>query len=213
MLNLHRQLVRHVLRYSRRADEAEDLAQDALLAAVAAGRADFDDPGNRRWLFGTARNLVRLEARRAVRRKRRDQAWSEAGTAEPPSPVAKLEAFAAGLPPSLKIVARLALSGHDRREIGYLLGVPDTALRKRISDLRRRAERDGAILPDGLPGLSLDLPYGAMRDAMRPMLDRHDGAFASHDPDGHFILVRAHKPPARGNGTSEPSRAPSEKPE
>ena len=46
-------------RHAWRADEAEDVLQEALLAAVAAGR-DVDDSGNQRWLMGVIRNQACL---------------------------------------------------------------------------------------------------------------------------------------------------------
>jgi RNA polymerase sigma-70 factor (ECF subfamily) len=95
-----------------------------------------------------------------------------------------------GLPPALKAVAALALSGHSRREIGYLLRLPDTALRQRLSALRRKLMARGLALPATTPGLSLDLSYGRIRDALLPQLLREGGLFASHDPDGHLFIIR-----------------------
>jgi hypothetical protein len=82
------------------------------------------------------------------------------------------------------------LTGHNRREIAYLLGLPDTALRQRISALKKHLMARGLAAPEELSGLHLDLAYGRIRDALLPALVRHGGAFASHDPDGHLFLVR-----------------------
>src|SRR5688572_32304481 len=73
----YRDLLRIARRHSRRADEAEDLLQDALLDAVAAGRADLGNLGNRRWLAGVIRNRATLTARTAARRVRRETRWQE----------------------------------------------------------------------------------------------------------------------------------------
>ena len=75
-----------------------------------------------------------------------------------------------GLPPSLKSVAALALTGHSKREIAYLLDLPETALRQRFSALRRTLAARGIPLPATTPGLNLDLQYGRIRDALLPLL-------------------------------------------
>lgn len=175
---------------TRDAGAAEDLVQEALLAAVLAGRTDFDSSETARWLAGTVRNQARMAARTAVRRRRREGQWQAAGatvgrTTEP----AEIAALLKALPPSLKAVAALTLSGHNRHEIAWLLGLSDTALRQRITALKRLVVAAGLALPADLPGLSLDLAYGSIRDALLPSLLRHGGMFASHDPDGHLFIV------------------------
>ena len=184
-------LLRLARRHSRRADEAEDLLQDALLDAVAAGRADLGNLGNRRWLAGVIRNRATLTARTAARRRQRETRWQE----ERPAPNAAasppdIPEILKELPSSLKIVAALALSGHSRREIGYLLSLSDTALRQRLSTLKRRLRARGIDMPAQTPGLSLELSYGRIRDALLPKLVNEGGLFASHDPDGHLIVFR-----------------------
>jgi len=173
------------------ANGAEDLVQEALLAAVLAGRTDFDLPETARWLVGTIRNRARMAARGVTRGRRRDGLWLEAA-----APAAAIEQrsevtrFLAGLPSALRAVAALTLSGHSRLEIAYLLRLPDTALRQRIVALKQRVIHAGLALPGDLPGLSLDLAYGRIRDALLPQLLRNSGVFASHDPDGHLFVVR-----------------------
>lgn len=185
----------HARRHARRQDDAEDIVQEALIAALVAGRADFSSPTNRRWLFGAIRNRARFDARGAARRRRREglyQADSPALT--PPRTREEVGALLLGLAPSLRVVAALALSGHTRREIAYLLDLSDVALRQRIMGVRKALRKLGVAMPEGLPGLSLDLAYGAIRAALGPALARHGGAFASHDPDGHiFVLTRSRK--------------------
>jgi RNA polymerase sigma-70 factor (ECF subfamily) len=99
------------------------------------------------------------------------------------------------LPPALRALAALALTGHTRREIAYLLGLSDTALRQRVMALKRHLVARGVAMPAGMPGLKFELAYGRVRDALLPVLVRQGGTFASHDPDGHlFVVRRPHQP-------------------
>lgn len=179
-------------RHGRRESEAEDIVQDVLIAAVAAGRADFSIAANRRWMAGAIRKRAAFDARSAARRREREARWS----AETPQQAEfsggeTLETMLSDLPPSLRVVAALALSGHTRAEIAYLLELPDTALRQRIRALKKALAKKGVPMPRTLPGLSLDLAYGAIRDALVPTLRRHGGVLASHDPDGHVFVIKA----------------------
>lgn len=184
-------LLRIAQRHSRRADEAADLLQEALLEAVKAGRTDLSDRATQRWLSGVIGNKAKLLARGAVRRTRRETEWlHERAPQEQAGDPADFAAVVADLPPALKAVAVLALSGHNRREIACLLGLPDTAMRQRVRALKRLLQARGVDMPAGLPGLNLDLSYGRIRDALLPLLLRQGGAFASHDPDGHAFVVR-----------------------
>ena len=196
---LYAQLRAIARRVGRDAGAAEDMVQEALLAAVLAGRTDFDAADTARWLSGTVRNQARMAARSAVRRRRRETSWqAQAAPAPSKTEPADTATLLASLPASLKAVAALTLSGHTRREIAWLLGLSDGALRQRITALKRLIVRAGLALPDDLPGLSLDLAYGRIRDALLPSLLRHGGVFASHDPDGHlFIVARSQKPVSR----------------
>lgn len=195
----YREPLRLSRRHARRPDEAEDLLHDALLAAVAVGR-DPTEPGNRRWFAGVVRNQATLAARGAVRRRRRETRWASERQLQAPADGLVVGAVLAGLPPSLKAVAALALSGHSRREIAYLLGLTDTALRQRLTGLRRALAQRGLAWPAETPGLTLDLHYGRLRDWLLPLLRTQSGTIASHDPDGHlFVLRGAHKTIPRGN--------------
>lgn len=187
----YRELLRVARRYSRLPDEAEDLVQEALLVAVRSGRGDLGTRATLHWLTGVIRNQAKLRARGAIRSRRREQVWMQLR----PTDGARLETgdepmLLAELPPALKAVAVLALSGHNRREIAYLLDLPDTALRQRVRALKRQLQDRGVDMPAGLPGLNLDLSYGRIRDALLPLLLRQGGTFASHDPDGHHFVVR-----------------------
>lgn len=186
------QLLAIARRHSRHpADaDADDLLQDALIEAIRLGRSDFSDPKHRRWLAGVIRNKAKMAARGATRRRTRDSAWQEARISSPPPDDASVGSVLAGLPPTLKAVAALALAGHNRREIAYLLRLDDVTLRRRISSLGRRLHAAGLPVPEGLPGLGLNLAYGRIRDVLLPALLREGGVFASHDPDGHLFIVR-----------------------
>lgn len=188
--SLYQQLQNLARRASRSAD-AEDLLHDALIAALATGHEDMSIPDNRRWLYGTIRNKTRMAARSGARMRRREASWSLHRSHEDGSGEALDTNVIAALPASLKAVAALALSGHNRAEIAWLLRLEDAALRQRITQLRRRLNAAGLAQPAGLPGLNLNLAYGQIREALLPLLRRRNGRFASHDPDGHLFVVRS----------------------
>lgn len=184
------ELLRLARRHSRRADEAEDLVQDALLAAVAAGR-DVDAAASRPWLAGVIRHRATFAARGAARRTRRETQWQLSAPATAATePSASLDEVLRGLPSSLKSVAALAFTGHSRREIAYLLRLNDTALRQRLTALKRQLAARRIEMPAATPGLIHDLNYGRIRDALLAKLVREGGLFASHDPDGHLFVIR-----------------------
>lgn len=188
-IQTHRQLLA-IARREIGAAEAEDIVQQALLIAVEAGRLNLDDMANRKWLNGVVRNQARMAARTRQRRRQREAAWQgDPSAGQPRSEEASRAEILAGLPPALRLLATLVLTGHNRREIAYLLDLPDTALRQRVSALKRHLRARGLAAPAELTGLSLDLAYGRIRDALLPALQRHGGMFASHDPDGHLFVV------------------------
>jgi RNA polymerase sigma-70 factor (ECF subfamily) len=186
-------------RLARRAEEADDLLQSALLAALEAGRTDLAAPETRRWLSGVLRNRAAFDARTAGRRKRREAAWSECVPRECAKPgeerVEANESLLAGLSPALRLAALLALSGHTRQEIGWLLNLSDAALRQRISQLKRalaNAHAPDAADPTGA------LQFGRIRRALLTPSRRVNVFLASHDPDGHlFVVSRSQTPRSR----------------
>lgn len=109
--------------------------------------------------------------------------------------------FLATLPRSLRTVALLANAGLGRAEIGSLLALSDTALRQRISGLRRAWRRSGATADPPVRLLRHRPPCGLLRRSLKKGLTRlPQGRFAITDPDGHWIFVSAaHKSAARGN--------------
>ncbi|MCR9137655.1 MAG: transcriptional regulator [Alphaproteobacteria bacterium] len=190
----HRQYIeflRHARRVTRRADEAEDLLQSVLLSAVEAGRSDLTLAENRRWLVGALRKRALFDARSAIRRRRREAAVvpnepGSGGDSEPP-PVR----FVATLPPRLRTTALLALTGHTRQEIAWLLSLSDATLRQRFTQLRRRWRNFGGGDLTELPGLDGSLAFGRIRQALIKPVRGHDAILASHDPDGHLFIVNS----------------------
>ena len=68
----YRRLRAEARRHARRAVDADDLVQDALLIALELGRSD--DPA---WLAGVIRNQAAIQARSAILRRRRETAVAE----------------------------------------------------------------------------------------------------------------------------------------
>ena len=189
-------------RHARTPDEADDLVQEALLAAIEAGRTDFTSGQTRAWLAGVIRNKAAMTARGAARRLRRETAWLADRVAPDTDGEAGLPDVS-GLPRSLRLVALLAFAGATRPEIAWLLGLTDTALRQRISQLKRAL----ACLPetDGAQALQGALPYGALRRSMVERLKRRGGFLASHDPDGHFFVLASSQIPDARQQDNEPT--------
>lgn len=193
-------LLRQARRRARRLPEAEDLLQDALLIALEAQRGDVTRTENRRWLAGVMRNRGLLEARSAARRRRREAEFQalapEAGASGAPSPPPVM-----ALPPALRTTALLALTGHTRAEIAWLQGLSDVALRKRISEIRRRwSGGDAGTDSEALRG---DLPFGLMRRALLGRVRDQRPALGSHDPDGNLFVVSSRIPLRRQQGWSD----------
>lgn len=182
------ELLRQARRATRRPDEAEDLLQTVLLSAIEAGRADLSCPDNRKWLQGALRKRAAFDARTAIRRRHRETRWQ----AEPAASVAREDmprAFVAALPSALRTTALLALTGHTRQEIAWLLRLSDPALRQRIAEIRRRWRDAGGGQLEELPGLAGNLHFGRIRRALLGPARRDGVLLASHDPDGHLFLV------------------------
>lgn len=199
----YRKLRARARRLSRRPEDADDLVQDVLLAALEAGR---EDPA---WLEGVLRNQAAMTARGAARRRRR-----EAAVAEPQLPAEEAAAafvpaeFLRRLPPAARRVAVLALHGLDADEIRWILGIADTAFRQRLSRIRKalgelppaqRAEAQAlAYVRD--PARVIELQFGLVRRALKAALAGRAG-LGTHDADGHLIVIRAaHGTAPRGNG-------------
>lgn len=207
-LDTYRRLRTEARRHARRAADADDLVQDALLIALEQGRSD--DPA---WLAGVIRNQAAMQARSAIRRRRRESTVAEDEVAiaheeAPPSPGALLER----LPPAARRVAVLALHGLNAEEIRWVLGINAAAFRQRLTSIRKAM---GALPPSQRaealalayvrdPARTVDLQFGLIRRALKAALGGTDG-IGTHDADGHLIVLRAavpgraHTSPARGN--------------
>ncbi len=181
-------------------DEADDLVQDVLLAALEQGRA-LDDPRFPAWASGVLRRRALFLARTAGRRRRREADYA-AESAPPPAREWKLpRQFVESLPSSLQAIALLANAGLGRAEIANLLRISDTALRQRISGLRR-AWKHAGIAPECAEIVIRQSSNGPRRRALKTSLGKlPDGRLAVADPDGHpiFFTGSAHNRPGRGN--------------
>lgn len=187
------ELLRTARRFASSEDEARDLVQDALVIALARGFDDWSTSGRRGWLCGVLRKRAAFVARGQVRRRRREGLVGGASGAGVSRWVWRAE-FLASLPRSLRVVAALASADLCAAEIRWLLGLSDTALRQRLTALRRavRAEAEVPTLKAAEPPLA----FGGARAQLLSGLRQQPGrVVATHDPDGHVILLRmaAHK--------------------
>jgi RNA polymerase sigma-70 factor (ECF subfamily) len=195
-----RRLHRLARRLARASEEADDLVQDALLAAIEQKR-DWDDGGFLAWTSGVIRHRALFLARTAGRRRRRDISNVVEADAPPPPSARLPRPFIDSLPPSLQSIALLGNAGLGRAEIAHVLGVPDTALRKRVSDLRRAWRESGDDADLSPPGPPHRPPCGLLRRSLKTALREVPAArFAMADPDGHQIFFgAAHNRPPHGN--------------
>ena len=202
-LDDYRSLRSQARRHTRRAQDADDLVQDALVAALEAGRMDAP------WLAGVLRKQAAMTARGAARRRRRETAVAER---ESPSPVIEPATDArmllAQLPPAARRVAVLALHGLGPKEICWILDLTPAAFRQRLTRIRRQlgelppAQRAEALALAYLrdPARSVELQFGLVRRSLKAAL-RAGAGLGTHDADGHLIVIRArgHKRAGGGN--------------
>lgn len=202
-IDTYRQLRRQAARLTRSESEVDDLVQDALLAALQAGRSDMA------WLAGVMQNQAAMHVRSAVRRRRREHVAANADTTvDAPPTMADAGALLARLPPAARRVATLALHGLAADEIRWILAVSPAAFRQRLTSIRKAL----GTLPPELqsealalayirdPARSVDLQFGLVRRALKAALGGRPG-LATHDADGHLLVIRsdAHTRPLRGN--------------
>ncbi len=191
--------LQYARRMTKRADEAEDLLQNALLAAIEAGRNDMTCVKNRRWLIGTIRKRALFEARSAARQRQRETTNTEQNKVV--SEKGSLpKHFIGTLSPSLRTTALLAITGHTRAEISWLLRISDCALRQRIAGIKRHwlnYDKHNYLETQGLLG---PLLFGQIRQSLIKPVRNNNGFLASHDPDGNLfilssqnLMVRQHK--------------------
>lgn len=184
----YRDILRMARRFARSEDEARDLVQDAVMIALVRGFDDWSTAGRRGWLRGVVRKRAAFIIRGQARRRRREELPDGA-----PGTGAKRwvwqAGFLASLPRSLRVVAALASADLCAAEIRWLLGLSDTALRQRLTALRRavRAEAEPPTLAAREPQLSFGGPRAHVLAGLRRQRGR---VVATHDPDGHAILLR-----------------------
>ena len=197
-------LRRVACRYAFTADEADDLVQDILLAALEHKR-DCRDSEFFRWASAALRRRAKFIARTAGRRRRREAVY-ERETFPLQGKRRLPHDFIITLPPSLRTVAILVNAGLGRAEVAHLLALPDTALRQRVSGLRRAWARTGAVaeLFDSELALRGRTACGLLRRTLKINLTRMAGhRFAIADPDGHQIFISvAHISRGSGNMTA-----------
>jgi RNA polymerase sigma-70 factor (ECF subfamily) len=182
------ELVRLARRFARSEDEARDLVQDAVMIALARGFDDWSTEARRGWLRGVVRKRAAFVIRGESRRRRRE-ALPDGALGSGASTWVWKRDFLTSLPRSLRVVAALASADLCAAEIRWLLGLSDTALRQRLTALRRAVSAEGEpptrAAPEPQPS------FGARRAEVLASLRQHrDPVVATHDPDGHVILLR-----------------------
>lgn len=199
--DVYRDLIRTALRYTRGRDQAADLAHDVVVQAIGSGVSDWEDAQRRAWFRGAVRNHAAFVARTAGRRRARE-AMVAGEPSTPHERVAWTTTFLASLPPSLRRLANLAIADLTRPELAYLLDITDTALRQRLTALRRAiGHASEATQPAGATSA---LATGPLRKALLPTVRRARGmAVGTHDPDGHF-LVFTEKSASRSGARRQP---------
>jgi RNA polymerase sigma-70 factor (ECF subfamily) len=146
----HERSLRGFLRKSGFGD-ADDIAQEALLAAWSSLDRLRDDDGFRAWLFGIAWRKA-LDHNRAARRSaRRDQAWSEDQAGEvtreaDPADRMALQAALSDLAPDQRACVTLCLGqGWSHGEAAEVLNLPLGTVKSHVN---RGRERLLAVLGD-----------------------------------------------------------------
>jgi DNA-directed RNA polymerase specialized sigma24 family protein len=184
----YREILRMARRFARSEDDARDLVQDAVLIALARGFDDWPTPGRRGWLRGVVRKRAAFVVRGEARRRRREELPDGAAGSGASRWVWQAD-FLASLPRSLRVVAALASADLCVAEIRWLLGLTDTALRQRLTALRRAVGAVGE--PPTRAASEPQLTFAGPRAELLAGLRRHhDRVVATHDPDGHVILLR-----------------------
>lgn len=202
------EFLRQARQYSKRADEAEDLLQTVLLSAVETGRTDLSLAENRRWLMGAIKKRALFDARTAGRRRKReiesvdllfpdvDQSVYLQAEESSQSDICPLQ-FVRSLSPALRTTALLALSGHNKAEIAWLLRLSDAALRQRIAGIKRLWVAQNGQDLSTTSGLKGSLPFGRIRRALLKPVRQRDALLASHDLDGHLFILSSQNPLSR----------------
>lgn len=195
----YREVLVTARRFARSEDDARDLVQDVLEIALAQGVEDWASAERRAWLRGVVRRHAAFVVRGEQRRRRRELEVASRGDASVAAWVWQPK-FLASLPRSLRLVATLASADWCAAEIRWLLQLTDTALRQRLTALRRALSAHDE--PPTLPVAEPPRSFGAQRAQLLAHLRRRGGrAVATHDPDGHvlFLKIDPHKTESDGN--------------
>jgi RNA polymerase sigma-70 factor (ECF subfamily) len=189
-------------RLARSEEDARDLVQDVLEIALGHGVDDWSSPERRAWLRGVVRKRAAFIVRGQVRRRRREALLGETMIGAGGARAWRWQPhFLGSLPRSLRSVATLASADLCAVEVRWLLQLSDTALRQRLSALRRVLKEHEA--PPTVPAAEPSGSFGAQRAQVVALLRRRGGrAVATRDPDGHvlFLKVPPHKVERGGNG-------------
>jgi RNA polymerase sigma-70 factor (ECF subfamily) len=177
--------------FSRRASDAPDLLQDALVEALRAGRSDFATAANQRWFAGVIRNRAAMSARGEGRRRRRETVVANRDRDERERSVPS-ESFIDALTPAARRVAVLVIAGLNRDEILAALKIAPTAFRQRLTTIRRawlqlpevQREQLSIDAPSHVNGFDLGLLRRALLANVKVL-----GGVGTHDPDGHLIVL------------------------
>lgn len=188
-------LVRAAHRFSRVDHEVEDVAHDLVVAALRRGLPL--DGAFLQSAHGAARRHGAFLARSAGRRRKRENDCARLHPPEQDVP----DAFdpvdgdsLSRLSTPLRTTLLLLLLGLDKAELRQVLGINDSALRKRFQELRKRAPlvRPHLLLPDRTPPLSqvrrsqvtLVPRLAAIAAGVQP----GPRVLATGDPDGHGMI-------------------------
>jgi RNA polymerase sigma-70 factor (ECF subfamily) len=146
----HERALRGFLRKSGFGD-ADDIAQEAFLAAWSSLGRLREEEGFRAWLFGIAWRKAVDHSRAARRSARRDQAWSQdlaedAPREADPADRLALESALADLPPDQRACVTLCLGqGWSHGEAAQVLNLPLGTVKSHVN---RGRERLLAVLGD-----------------------------------------------------------------
>lgn len=195
----YRDIFRVARRVARSEDDARDLVQDVLAIALGRGVEDWAAPERQAWLRGAVRRHAAFVARGRARQRRRE-ALGLAVEGAAAAPWVWQASFLASLPQSLRVVAKLASADLCAAEIRWLLNLTDTALRQRLSALRKVLQKHEE--PPTLPAPEAPPTFGARRPHVLAQLRRRGGrVIATQDPDGHvlFLKIDPHNAAPLGN--------------
>ena len=126
----------------RHREDAEDVAQEAFAKAFRSFRQLRDRAKFRSWIVRMTWRMALDRQRSDRRRVTREQVVAVEPTSQPQLPsdrAAQLWQAIDRLPEKLRLVVVLAgIEGHDMREVGALLDVPEGTVKSRLFQARRQ---------------------------------------------------------------------------